>query len=434
MIDRIVIAALALATAAYVIDFHFPAPYFDHWDLVPMMRAADAGSLTPGDLFAIHGGHWHASAYALLLPLAQITGWSQLAEALLTLALLGATCVLLVRMAADFAKHAAPEAALGPFVIAALFLCMSLDQSSNLLWGFQVSVFVSVFGTVLCLWALTGAAFTWREALIAQAGLAIAVTSYATGFALVPTGLALIALRTDATVARRLIIGAIWLGVGAAWCVAFVAAQAHAPYGGGFDTTLLSRGDFWAYLAAFEINYLGSSIARVATALIWPLAVLAPLGALAGAWALHRGGISWRTLSMPLTLIVFSIGAGLLCGLGRFEFGAGQGGNGRYFSFSHLFWIGAAFIGFALLARVRGKALRGGAIALIALLAVLKLASGVQAAQKNTRVTAEVAVAAAEMRADPAHAGAAARAISFERQDAEANAAYIRDKGWSVFR
>ncbi|GAM96764.1 hypothetical protein U91I_00384 [alpha proteobacterium U9-1i] len=433
-IDLVVVAALAVATGAYVVMFHFPAPYFDHWDLVPMMRAADAGALSAADLFVIHGGHWHASAYALLLPLAQLTDWSHLAEALLTLTFLFAACALLALMARDFAAEAAPEGALGPFVIAAVFLCLSLDQSSNLLWGFQLCVYLNLFGVALCLWALTRRSLGWREAALAQLALAIAVTSYATGFALIPTGLALIVMRGDTPWGRRALQAIVWLAASAAWCIAFVLAQRTSLGGGGFDVALLKRPEFWAYLPVFEINYVGASIARTATALIWPLALLSPIAIALGCWALARRGVSWRALSIPLASCIFSIGAGLLCALGRFEFGAGQGGNGRYFTFSHLFWIGAALVALAWIGRVESKAWRRGAIGLVAILALLKLASGVQAAQKNTRVTAEIAAAAAEMRAAPEQAGEIAQAMSFERQDGAANAAYLRDKGWSVFR
>lgn len=433
-IDLAILGVLVAATAGYVIAFHFPAPYFDHWDLVPMMRAMDDGALSPADLFRVHGGHWHASAYALLLPVAGLTGWSHLAEAALTLAFLFGASALLVQMACNFATEAAPGAALGPYAIAAAFLCLSLDQSSNLLWGWQLCVYVSLFGSALCLWALTRAKLGWTEALLSQTGLALAVTSYATGFALIPTGLALIALRADASVARRLTLSLLWVAIGGAWCVGFLSAQSSALGGGGFDIALLAQPAFWTYLPAFEANYLGASIARAATALIWPLAVLGPVGVVLGAIALARQGASWRALSIPLALCVFSIGAGLLCALGRFEFGAGQGGNGRYFTFSHLFWIGAASIALAWIGCIKSTTSRRGAIGVVALLALLKLASGIQAAQKSTRVTAEIATAAAELRAAPERAGEIAQTMSFERQDGDSNAAYIRDKGWSVYR
>lgn len=434
-IDLAILAALTLALGAYVILFHFPAPYFDDWDVVPMLEAADRGALDWRQLFNIHGGHWHAAAYAIFIPLAQATGWSHLAEAIAILIFLFATGAVLLALAGKFAGAAAPEAKLGPFAIAALFLCFTLDQSSNLLWNFQLSVFIAMFGAALCIAALAQARFTWIHALVAQAGLALSVLSYATGFALVPVGVLMIALRTDASVPRRIVYALLWSAIGAAWTTAFLVGQQNSPYQSGFSVReLLSQPAFYAYLAEFELRYLGAAIARVATSLVIPLAIVGPALALVCAFFLGKRGVTLRALAIPLALCAFGLGAGVLCGFGRFEFGAGQGGNGRYFSFSLFFWLGATWLLLAALAHLQGKALRRSAIGFIAVCALLKLASGVQAAIKNVEITEQVVAAAAAMRANPANAADVARVIAFERQDVAPYVDFIRRKRWSVFR
>jgi hypothetical protein len=83
---------------------------------------------------------------------------------------------------------------------------------------------------------------------------------------------------------------------------------------------------------------------------------------------------------------------------------------------------------------LKGQAWRRGLIAAVALCAVLKFASGVQAAIKTARITPDVAAVAEAMRADPAHAADAARAIAFDRQtDLPDYVAFIRERRWSVF-
>lgn len=425
-------AAMALATSLYVVLFHFPAPYFDEWDLAPMLEAADAGTLNLGDLFAIHGGHWHASAYAIFLPLARLTHWSQTAEAIASLLFLSGACALLLRMGASFALHS-PGARFGAIGIASVFFCFSPDQSSNLLWTFQLSVFVSLFGAALCLAALAQERFTAMHFAVALTGMAIGITSYATSFALFPAGLLLIAARTEASWLHRALYALIWVTIGSVAMAAFLEAQRHSPFGADATAGVLSRPDLLAFLVGFEINYLGAAIARTSTILIPPLALAGPVMALAAAWFLVRRGVALRVLAAPLALCVFGIGAGLLCAAGRIYLGPGQGGSGRYVSFSGWFWLGAAWLLLAALAQIKSTLLRRATITLIVLCALLKLVSGVQAANKSIRVTREVSAVVAAMQADPAHAAEAARAIAWERQDIARHVAFIQRKRWSVF-
>jgi hypothetical protein len=424
-------AVLAAATCAYVIRFHFPAPYYDHWDVAPMLEAAAAGALDPADLFAIHGGHWHASAYAVLLSLALLTGWSHLAESLVLLAVVAAAAFLLLRLGANFAAEAAPEGRF--FGLAVIFLVFGLDQSANLVWNFQLSAFLCLLGAALSVGALAGSRLTVFRFLAAELGLALAVTSYATGFAVLPAGLLLIASRTDLALPRRALFAVVWLLIGVAWCAAFLLAQQHSPFGGFGAADDLLDSAFPAYLLMFEANYLGAAV-RQMEALIVPVALLGPVTAGACAWLLLRCGVPARVVAAPLALCLFGIIAGLLCGAGRFEFGAGQGSNGRYATFAALYWLGLAWLVLATLARLKGQAWRRGLIAAVALCAVLKFASGVQAAIKTARITPDVAAVAEAMRADPAHAADAARAIAFDRQtDLPDYVAFIRERRWSVF-
>jgi hypothetical protein len=431
---RGVILAIAAASAAYVISFHYPAPYYDEWDLAPLLEAWDRGDLRLGDLFIIHGGHWHGAAYALLLPLARLTHWSQLVEALLSLAFIAATCALLLHIASRFMRDAAPEARLTPLAIVAAYLTFSLDQSGNMLWGFQVSVFVSVFGAALCLAALLADRLNFIAFALALIGLGVSVGSYATGFALIPVGLALIAARPEIGAPARVGYLVVWASCGAVLSFAFLEAQRVAPFGGGFDPGTLTTPAFAAYLAQFELVYLGAAIARLTTSLIIPVAVLGLVFVAASTFLAARRGVSFRALATPLALCAFGIGAGLLCGLGRFDLGAGQGGNGRYFSFSNFFWLGVAMLAFALIAQTKLKVTRGVLIAVLSLLALLKVASGVQSAVKATRLPGEIAAVADTMRADPANAVEASRAIAWDRQDMQTHVNFIREKRWSVYR
>ncbi len=76
----LVVLAAFTSLSWYVVLFHYPIPYFDGWDMVPLLRMSDEGELTIGSFFAPHGAsHVHATGYALSLVVARFSGFSQLA-------------------------------------------------------------------------------------------------------------------------------------------------------------------------------------------------------------------------------------------------------------------------------------------------------------------------------------------------------------------
>lgn len=421
--------AFALINLVYIALFNYRAPYFDHWDLVPMFEASEAGGLNFIDLFALHGGHWHAGAYALLLPLAELTRWSHLAEAALSLAFMAGAGALYLRLAHRFAGGAPFSA----YASAVAFIALSLDQASNLLWGFQLSVFMSQFGVALAFVALTEERLGALPVALALVGFALAVTSYATGFALAPIGLALIALRQGTRVLGRAAAGAVWTLACAA--AVFLFLRAHSTGADGtLETEALSGASFLAFALEFEVNFIGAAMSRFAEALMAPVAIAGVVGAAAMAAFLARRGVSMVRLSIPLSLCGFALLAGLLCAAGRLEFGADQGANSRYITFANAFWIGFALLALASLSAIRGKIARRALFAAVALLALLKLGNSIQAGVKHAELSHEIALAAREMRVQPERAEEIAQPIAAPWQNVGPRAAYIRDKGWSAFR
>ncbi len=433
-VDLAIVGLFATVALVYVGVFHYRAPYFDEWDLVPLLRATDAGELTLGRLFELHGGHWHAASYALLAPLARMTQWSHLAESMASLVFVAGACALALRLAANFAALAAAGARFTPYAAVTAFLVFSLDQASNLLWGFQLSVFQSQFGVLLALAALTERRLGALHLTAALLGVGLGAASYATAFVMAPLGLALVLVHGGASVGRRALFALLWAALTGAICLAFVFAQHGEPYGGGFDASDLARPDFAAFLALFQLNYLGAAMTRFASDLVIPVALAGLVGVGACAAVLLRGGAHWRALTIPLALCACGVGAGVLCAFGRYDFGPDQGGNARYISFATTFWLGAGLLALAALPRLRGKPARNALIAVFALLVLLKVGNSVQSAVKHAGISCEVAAVAERMRADPAAAAEAARTIALDRQDVAAQIAFMREKRWSAFR
>jgi hypothetical protein len=249
-----------------------------------------------------------------------------------------------------------------------------------------------------------------------------------------PVGLVLMLVHGGASAERRVLFALVWATLTGAVCLAFIFAQRAEPYGGGFDAGDLARPDFAVFLVLFKLNYLGAAMTRFASDLVVPVALTGLVGVGACAAALVRGGVQWRALTIPLALCACGVGAGVLCALGRYDFGPDQGGNARYISFATTFWLGAALLALATLPRLEGKPARNALIAVCALLALLKIGNSIQSAVKHARISREVAAVAETMRADPAAAADAARTIAHERQDVARHIAFMREKRWSAFR
>jgi len=144
-----------VVTLIYTLTLYHPVFYYDQWDLIPMMEAVDAGRLEAGRLFTLHGSHWHATGYVVMLALGKYTGFAQGGEVVANLifaliAFWGAVILLSrqVRALSDTLSVFAPIAIVGLFMF-------SLDQSQNWLWGWQTAVFAHLVGVVWCLEALT---------------------------------------------------------------------------------------------------------------------------------------------------------------------------------------------------------------------------------------------------------------------------------------
>ncbi|MDH3296620.1 MAG: hypothetical protein OER95_20050, partial [Acidimicrobiia bacterium] len=72
--DQVVPATLFVAVSVYALINHLRIPFYDNWSLAPLYGKLEDGTLTVGDLFQLHGSHWHASGYAVMLANAKLTG------------------------------------------------------------------------------------------------------------------------------------------------------------------------------------------------------------------------------------------------------------------------------------------------------------------------------------------------------------------------
>ena len=422
---------------AYTIAFYYPFPRHDHWYVVTLMQASADQTLSFQDLFEIHGGHWHASGYVIMLLSAQLTGLSHLAEVLASLGLLLLGFVGLARILSFQAKQLAVSApVIGLFAIAAFFL-FSVDQSENLLWGWQVAVFASTCGAIWSIERLTVANLTPLNVFLAAICAAFSIYGFATGWALVPLGFILLLVRQAQSSPSGRIGLLIWTTFTLLILWHFYLAQAAlsepytadaAPTGGAVEIVV--------QLLTFAISYVTSPVVRFSTDIALPFFVVS-MGILA--WAvilLFRSKVNVLTKFLPvLALCGYAFGAGLVTGLGRVEqYVADTAFLGRYLTFGNFFWIGVIsilFLARPLVAKLPRRVFTG----FIILLCVMKLGTIGNVTQKTVPRALDIRAATVEMQNCYPEVSAETMLI-FEApiQDVGDRLKYISDNDLSAFK
>jgi hypothetical protein len=362
-------ALIALVLLALTLRWHVPMMLWDHLDLVPIYAAWHDGTLAPSTLLAIHGGHLHTLAYVVLLATTSLSHgqtWLDCAASWLML-------VVFAGVVASFARETFGRDR--PLIaLLVVFLALYPGHLANLQWGWQVAVFLCIAGVVVAIRLLTLAALT--PACVAASIVAggVALLSFATAGALVPTAIVLIALRDDVSPKMRCLFALPWLALGALFLFGIDASP------GGAHLVDVPR---------YALNFLGAGIARFAT----PLApFFAIAGIVTGAWAYI--GVRDRRESLPwLGLCLFAGCAAVLVAIGRAaSFGGAHAFVTRYVSFSSLFWIG--WIGLTGMRLAKGATrFATVAIALVAMFAVANATHMINKAREVGEHTADIAAA-----------------------------------------
>lgn len=207
-----------------------------------------------------------------------------------------------------------------------LLLVAHPGHLANLQWGWQVAVFISLLGAVAPIHWLTLERPTWALNMAGVALAVVGVLGFSTTLAVFPVVLALVMLRGEWSLRRRLLFALPWL-------LALAGLVAWLLTARGQSVAMPNAGT----LALYALNYLGGGVLRFAEKLAPWWTLLALLSAVPAALRC-RGDARARPW---LALMAFALGCALLTALGRAgSFGADHAFVTRYASFALLFWIG----------------------------------------------------------------------------------------------
>ena len=393
-------AACIVVVFGFSLLFHYQAPYHDHWDLIPFYSAMQSGDLAFGDVFALHGNHWHASGYVVLLGLGELTGMVHGFESVASVVFAGLGFIALIRMLSrSMTLLRIPHAAPWVFGISAFFL-FSLDQSANWLWGWQVAVFINLAGAIWVIERLTTGEISASRTLIAAIACALSIYAFGTGWVLIPIGFALLIFECAHRTRQVHTALAIWVTMTGLLLIHFALAltDTAAAYSTTSMPNFLDWGT-WIGLLHYTFNFVASPIVRFArdSALV---AMLIGFGVLLWSIGTIRVTRKWQigqAVAPFLAIAAFSLGSGLLTAIGRWEaFGVQHAFVSRYISFGSFFWIAVFVLAIFAIAMTSHKTHKR-TFAVLGLLFILKLGNIPTVVQKSVGISNKISIASEQL-------------------------------------
>lgn len=314
-----------------VVSLAVPVPYLDEWNFVPLLAKFWSGRLTFEDLFAQHNEHRLLFPRLLMLLLARLTHWDIRFE-------LGVNVLLAVGLFMVIAwqiNRTAQQAAFPQLrwaTPACSLIVFSISQFENWLWGWQISMMLSVLAVTSGLILLAHADFCWSRFAIATLLGLVATHSFASGILFWPLGLAVITLVARGRKVRNAVF--LWgvasiLGLGSFFWHYRLPTN-HQPLNAFFFRAT----DFIGY----ALRFIGSICAQFQSATVGgddSLAIgCALLLVTAGAWSLQflvrQNRLRLATLSPYLAMMAYGILSAFMAAIGRSALGNHQALSSRY--------------------------------------------------------------------------------------------------------
>jgi hypothetical protein len=318
-----------------VAKYHIDVPFWDQWNFVPLLGKSYEQGVTLSDLWSQHNEHRLLFPRLIMLGLAHASRYNIVWELVVIIILAAAIFVLLWH---QFSKTIRALGYSGfPWVVPLFsLLVFSLGQSENWLWGWQIQIFLNVLATVAGFVLLGGGAFRWGKFWWALGFGILATYSFANGLLFWPLGFLAIILAPPRSKRPKVLALSAWavapIGVAASYIYQF---RYESPSGKPWTQFLNQPGEYLQYL----FKYLGRPVINYeeyALAIGFIGLLLFGFLSLRFFWK-KRGEVQ---PILPFFLFgLYSIGCGLLTGIGRVGFGSAQAMSGRYVPFSILIWV-----------------------------------------------------------------------------------------------
>ncbi len=303
-------------------------PYWDQYELVPLIDKVFNHNLQFSDLWAQHNEHRIVFPKMLMLTMAYFTNWNIWYELYLNFVLAGVIVLLLWLLLQKTFAGRTPIW----LPVAFSFIAFSPAQWENWSWGWEVQVFMTILGTVAAVLALTLWPGQLRGVIIAMAAAVFASFSFANGILTwVVAGLILLMQKE-----RRWSHVVLWVIVSAATICLYYYNYTKPSHHPPLSVCLYYPWAFVLYVSA----YIGSPFAfgkidvAIITGAVWIIAMCIMV--------IHIGWIDRKNFILVLpwvSLAAYAVLSDCVTAVARLGFGIGQAMSSRYTAIANLFIV-----------------------------------------------------------------------------------------------
>jgi hypothetical protein len=337
--------ALALVPLAFliwvVVQYAVAVPYWDQWELVPLLEKTYHGQLTFHDLWAQHNEHRILFPKIIMLALARLTGWNTRCELAVNIILaLGIFAVFIHQVKITGRKLGI--AGLRWAIPAISLIVFSISQYQNWLWGWQLQMFLNLLAVVGGILLLANETFSWRRFAAAALLGMVATYSFANGLLFWPIGLVMLLVVT-AGKKERLPALIAWLAVSVlmlwSYLYHYQKPEEHPAVNLIFKMPVEYASYVLKYIGGICAQYVGGSTPTDGDfALVFGLAAILAMG-WAGGMLVWKKIADFKTLLPYFGMSLYSIGSALMTGVGRVGFGSNQAIYSRYCTMVVPLWV-----------------------------------------------------------------------------------------------
>jgi len=330
----VTLASFGFLVAA-VYHFRVDVPFWDEWELVPLLQKSYAGTLAFRDLVAQHNEHRPLFGRLISIGLIRASHWDTSCGVVANfLVALATYSILLLQLCRTRLLGARMSVA---WVLPGLsLLSFSLSQWENWLWDWQVLFFLHVLAVVLGVALLAGGEARWWRILLASLLGVVAVYTVASGMLYWVLVLPLLATARCAGKGRKAGAIAAWV-LCAALCIGYFLRGYHrTAQGQSLQFTLTHLGDYLRYIALYlatPVSAFGQD-AAIAVGACGLLIFVAST-----AYLTLRAKVRLRLLAPYLVLGLYSVGCAAAAGTGRLSLGLVQANSSRYATFAYFLWL-----------------------------------------------------------------------------------------------
>ncbi|RZJ58492.1 MAG: hypothetical protein EOO55_00440 [Hymenobacter sp.] len=340
----------AIGALLFIITYAYNVPYMDSWELIFLLKkiyAHEGISLT--ELASQHNEHRILFPRIIMLCLARFSSWDARYEIYFGFLLL---CISFYVIIIQVSKlyNVAESSSERKYVFAGLCLLISLvvfslTQDENLLWGWQIQIFLNILAVLLGMLYLTNNEVLGAKSVVLSAFCGIVATySFANGIIFWPIGAVVLLVRMRQA-RNNIYLLVAWALI--AVVVIFLYMHNYVNPANHPPLTYVLHNPYSYVL--YILTYLGAPVVKLRLATHVP----ASLGGLIGllsvfviCYFLFKLKIFWkRHILFWHSLLLYTLLSGAITAVGRAASGVDQALSPRYITICNFFWLWIIILG-----------------------------------------------------------------------------------------